>query len=396
MIQVDTKSFVLAGSGEPGLLLAGLAIADELQAIVPHSRFIFAGAGAAEECRIVCRAGYEYVAFGRSAESRRSRIFRWPWAARGEPRRLLQRIQPAAVVALGGTMGESVGRASVGLGFPLAVLEPRITASRATRRLAATARVVCLGFEETRQQLDARCPARVTGIPLARPRCEAAVQDAAVAQAALQACSTARAGRLVILGGGTPRHELSAALPRAIGQLQQHVPGWRVVHRTHGGDVRALQWVYRRLGVDAVATGHIHNLPSLLNRSELVIAATPPADIMELAASTAPIVAAIQGHSPSCERVRTALSLGRRGACVVVDKPDCELAWTRVLEPLLQDHTYRRQLAATMTQQLRTDAAWQIASIIRDIVSSPAWYGVPHPPDSRALCFAANSARSSG
>jgi len=371
MIQVSTTNFVLAGGSEPGLLLAGLAVADELRAIIPHARFLFAGSGTAEECRRICHAGYEYVAFGNPPESRQSRTWRLPWAGWGEERRLLKRSRPAAVISLGGGIGESVGRAAAALGLPLAVLEQHAAVSRATRRLAPKAHLVCLGFEETRRQLVANCSVRVTGIPMAPPVRKPADGETAVAEAGHTAAA-ARSGRLVILADDGPGRPLNAALPRALRRLHEHLPGWRIVHRTHGSEVRSVQRLYRRLGLDAVATGHIHNLPALLSRSELVIATTPPVDVAELAAATAPIVAAIEPDSPECPQVCTARALQRSGACVIVDEPDRELAWARALEPLLRDPGPRRQLAAAMQRQLRTDAAWQMASMVREILSAPA------------------------
>ncbi len=167
-MQVETTSFVLAGGGEPGLLLAGLAIADELQALVPQARFLFGGSGAADECRRVCHAGYEYVAFGNPPDSRRAPRWRWPWSGRGDVRRVLERLRPAAVITVGGAIGEAIGNAAAKLGLPLAVLEQRVAASPATQRLASKASLVCLGFEQARHRLAASCPVRVTGVPVAR------------------------------------------------------------------------------------------------------------------------------------------------------------------------------------------------------------------------------------
>jgi len=370
MIQVNTTNFVFAGGSEPGLLLAGLAIADELRAIVPHARFLFAGSGAEDECRRICHAGYEYVAFGIPPHQRPSRAWRWPWTGWGEERRLLKRTRPAAVISLGGAIGESVGHAAAGLGLPLAVLEQHVTASRATRRLATKAAVVCLGFEETRHRLAANCPVRVTGVPMARFGLFAT--DEAVATDVTPGAASATSRRLVILGDGGPRREMSAALPRAISRLEEHLPNWRVVHRTRFDEVRPVQRLYRRLGVDAVTTGHIHNLSAVLARADLVIAMTPPTDVVELAASAAPIVAAIGANAPECAQVRTARTLAQSGACVVVDEPDQERVWTQILEPLLRDSGQRRRMAAAMQRHLRTDAAWQVASMIRDLISSTA------------------------
>ena len=294
MILADTTNIVLAGGGEPGLLLAGLAIADELRSLVPHARILFAGAGTGSECRRICRSGYEYVALGATSESRTTRSWRLSWTRWGEPRLLLKRTQPAAVVVLGGTIGESVGRAATALGLPLVLLEQHASASRATRRLAARAQLICLGFEETRRSLAASCPTRVTGIPVTRPD----LPDMGPAEEA--ASFRAGPGRLVILGDGGASRTMNAVLPRAIGRLQEHMSNWRVVHRTRDDEVRPVKRLYRRFGIDAVTTGHIHNLSGLLARADLVIATTPPSDVVELAVSASPIVAAIGADTPEC------------------------------------------------------------------------------------------------
>lgn len=142
MILANTTNFVLAGGSGPGLLLAGLAIADELRCLVPHARVIFAGGGTGDEVRRICRTGYEYVDMGTVCEGRLLRLWPPSWTRRGEPKLLLKRISPAAVVSLGGATGESVGRAAADLGLPLVVHQQHVSPSRAKRRLAAKARLI--------------------------------------------------------------------------------------------------------------------------------------------------------------------------------------------------------------------------------------------------------------
>ena len=146
MILADTTNLILAGGSQPGLLLAGLAIADELRSLVPHARILFAGTETGDDCRQICRAGYEYVVLDPARASRALWGWRLPRTRWGEPQWLLNRTQPAAVVSLGGSLGESMGRAAVRLGLPLVLLEQRAAASRGTRRLAAKAQLLCQGF----------------------------------------------------------------------------------------------------------------------------------------------------------------------------------------------------------------------------------------------------------
>ena len=170
MIQVNTTNFVLAGGSEPGLLLSGAG--DRRRAACHRA------ARPISVCRLRCGGRMpadlpcrlRVCGLWHSAGQSSVAGLALPWTGWGEERRLLKRIRPAAVISLGGAIGESVGHAAAGLGLPLAVLEQHVTASRATRRLATKAAVVCLGFEETRHRLAANCPVRVTGIPIGPAR----------------------------------------------------------------------------------------------------------------------------------------------------------------------------------------------------------------------------------
>jgi hypothetical protein len=44
--------------------------------------------------------------------------------------------------------------------------------------------------------------------------------------------------------------------------------------------------------------------------------------------------------------------------------------WTRVLEPLLTNVQPRQRLQAAMQNHFRRDAAWQLASMIRDMLTT--------------------------
>jgi UDP-N-acetylglucosamine--N-acetylmuramyl-(pentapeptide) pyrophosphoryl-undecaprenol N-acetylglucosamine transferase len=361
-----TVNVVIAGGGDPNVLLPSLAIADQLKTLLPNSRMIFTGSGCAAEYRRVSQAGHQYCLVGSPAVTERKprlvdRLTRF-----AAERHFLRQMRPGAVVSAGGEVGERLGRAAMALGVPLVVLEHDAVPCRATRCLAPLADLVCLGYEETRQYLRASCPIRVTGVPL-HGSCLAEYSDAArrpdnaIAQVF---------NRLVVLADRIGSYQLNWVLPRALSRLRSRLDGWHVVHQTGAEEVRAVKSLYHSLGINAVATSYIHNLQSVLDKSDLAISDASSATVAEVAAAGIPTVLAPSKQSSDARQLNTARMLQQRGACVVVERTDRECDWTRALDRLLADSRRRRRLSSGMRRHFRSDAAWQIAAMIRDILCS--------------------------
>jgi UDP-N-acetylglucosamine--N-acetylmuramyl-(pentapeptide) pyrophosphoryl-undecaprenol N-acetylglucosamine transferase len=259
-----------------------------------------------------------------------------------------------------------MGRVAARMAVPLVVFEPFVELSHATRRLAPAADLVCLGFEQSRASVSSHCPIRVTGIPVKRS--DRAAGDDAVPEPRSSNGTPVR--RLVVLGDDEHSRTINAVLPRALWELDQHLMNWRVVHRAKAGEVRSVRHLYAKFGIDAVATAHIHKLPNLLARADLVIAATSLLEFLNLAAAARPTVVAVQGDNSVSWQSQVARSLASYGACAVVDDVQDRSGWTRVLAPLLTSQQGRQQLQTAMHRHFRRDAAWHVASMIRDLVGS--------------------------
>ncbi len=366
MILSDTTNILIAGGGTSDVLLPGLAVADELRDLVPRARIIFAGSGSASEYRTVRDAGYEYLAAGATHDLRWSRELLQRLIGPSPERQILKQTRPAIVLSMGGEVGESMGRVASRMAVPLVVFEPFVELSQTTRRLASSADLVCLGFEQSRALVSSHCPVRVTGIPVKRTN-QTNNDDAAFQQ---RTADNQSLRRLVILSDDEDSRMLSAVLPRALWELDQHLMDWRVVHRAKPQEVRTVRHLYAKFGIDAVATAHIHKLPDLLARADLVIAATSLMEFVNLAAAARPTVVAVGDGSSSSWQSQVARSLAEHGACAVVDDVRDRSAWTRVLQPLLTDARGRQQLQLAMHSHFRRDAAWHVASMIRDMVAS--------------------------
>ncbi len=361
-----TVNVVIAGGGDSTVLLPSLAVADQLRNLIPNSRMVFTGSGCAAEYRRVSQAGHRYCVVGSPGfNDRKPRLVDRLTRFAAE-RQFLRQMCPGAVISAGGGVGERLGRAAVALGLPLVVLEHDAVPCRATSYLAPLADLVCLGYEETRQYLRASCPVRVTGVPLPGS-CVAEYADTsrrpdnAIARVF---------HRLVILADRIGTYQLNSVLPRALSRLRSRLDTWRVVHQTGTDEVRAVKSLYRDLGIDAVATSHIHNLPSVLDKSDLAISDASSATVAEVAAAGVPMVLAPSKQSSDARQLNTAKMLQQSGACIVVERTDHEGDWTQALDRLLADSRRRQRLSSGMRRHFRSDAAWQIAAMIQDVLWS--------------------------
>lgn len=361
-------NIVIAGGGVAGSLSPGVAVADELRGLLPKSRLTLAGPGSVREYRRVARAGHNYCVAGSPGEEARKPGLLNPITRFGSERRLLKQVGASAVLSVGGEIGERVGRAAIGLGLPLVLLDCDSAPSRATRNLVPYADLVCLGHQEARQHIRSpRSPVRVTGVPLPASD-HLSYADRFRRRGAKK---TKVFNRLLILSDDQDNSELNAVLPRALDRLQNRLDDWRVVHHTSAVDVRSVKMLYRDLRVDAVATSHIHHLPSVLDRVDLAVADVSSDTFVDVTAAGLPVVLASPNRCAGGRQLANARMLQKHGACALVERAEREEEWMRVLDPLLADAGRRQLLSTALEKHFPSDAAWQIAVMIRDLLATP-------------------------
>ncbi len=368
MISFGNVNIVIAGGGASGSLSPGLAVADELRGLLANPRLTLAGSGKVQEYRRVARAGHKYCVVGSPGDKARkpgllNRITHF-----GAERRLLKQAGASAVLSVGGEIGERVGRAAIALGLPLVVLDCDSAPCRATRYLAPHSDLVCLGYEEARQYIRSpRGPVRVTGVPLPASN-HLSYADRFRRRGAKE---TKAFNRLLILSDHEGNRPLNAVLPRALDRLQNRLDDWRVVHHTSAVEVRSVKMLYRDLRVDAVATSHIHHLPSVLDRVDLAVADVSSDTFVDVTAAGLPVVLASPNRCAGGRQLANARMLQKHGACALVERAEREEEWMRVLDPLLADSRRRQHLSAALERHFPSDAAWQVAVMIRDLLAAP-------------------------
>ncbi len=147
---------VFSGGGTGGHLFPGLAVAEQLSAMIPRVRITFCGGGKPFERQAAHDAGFEYFALpsrplphaAREAVSFVVENLAGYLAAR----RFLREEHVSAVVGLGGYVSVPMARAATRRDVPLVLLEQNAVPGRATRWLARRATLICTAFDGDRRR----------------------------------------------------------------------------------------------------------------------------------------------------------------------------------------------------------------------------------------------------
>ena len=149
----NTIHIVFSGGGTGGHLFPGLAVAEQLAAMIPRVRITFCGGGKPFERKYVSRAGFDYFALPARPLPHGAReavaFVVENLAGYLAARRFLREEHVAAVVGLGGYASVPMARAAARRRVPLVLLEQNAVPGKATRWLARRAALICTAFDET-------------------------------------------------------------------------------------------------------------------------------------------------------------------------------------------------------------------------------------------------------
>ncbi|MFZ1933604.1 MAG: UDP-N-acetylglucosamine--N-acetylmuramyl-(pentapeptide) pyrophosphoryl-undecaprenol N-acetylglucosamine transferase [Thermoguttaceae bacterium] len=395
---------VFSGGGTGGHLFPGLAVAEQLSAMIPRLRITFCGGGKSFERQAVSKAGFEYFALpsrplpnaAREAVSFVVENLAGYLAAR----RFLREERVSAVVGLGGYASAAMARAASRRDVPLVLLEQNAVAGRASRWLARRATLICTAFAETAAGLRCHCPVRVTGNPIrfgfdrdtrltmvtipARTEREAAGNPSpplpispsprlpVFASPGLRRLLPPR--QLLVLGGSGGARSLNENVPRALYKVRRQLAEWYIVHQSGQADLDATKTLYRKFDLPATVVPFIEDMPAMLRTTDLAVCRAGGTTLAELAAAAVPSVLLPYPHAADDHQLANARAFSAGGGCVTIDERqisdrlDDRLA--DMLCFLLANEALRRRMSAAMHQLARPTAAQDVAELIWSVVSS--------------------------
>jgi UDP-N-acetylglucosamine--N-acetylmuramyl-(pentapeptide) pyrophosphoryl-undecaprenol N-acetylglucosamine transferase len=272
---MNRPTIVIAGGGTGGHVFPAVAVAEALQALA-DVEVVFCGTDRGVEARVVPARGWQLERIdvapikGRGLRGAvRGAIVaaRATWKAVA----LVRRLEPRAVLSVGGYAAGPVALAAALLGVPVAVLEPNSVVGLANRLLAPFARRAYLAWDEAGGPFRPGAR-RAYGVPLRRgfsPRPYVAGPTA----------------RVLVVGGSQGAAALNERMPEAVARLGSRIKALEVVHqagRDRDEDVRVR---YATHGVTCVTVvPFIEDIARAIAEADVVVARAGAVTVAELTA----------------------------------------------------------------------------------------------------------------
>lgn len=362
-----TTYAIITGGGTAGHVLPALAIADALVAAGrPRAAVHYVGAQRGIEVRLLPPTGHPYTLLPGRGIQRRLTLTNVAAAASllraaVQALRLVRRLRPSVVVAVGGYASVAVGLAAVVWRVPLVVAEQNQSPGAANRLLGRFAVASAVSFPGT-----ALPRAVVTGNPI---RTEILARAALGAEGRAEARATLGVEadrRLLLVFGG------SLGALRINDTVLEAIEAWRsradlavhhVVGRRDWEDISArVPADLGRLAYRAVE--YEDAMPTALAAADLAVCRSGSSTCFELAAMGLPSILVPSPHVTADQQTGNARHLVDAGAAVLL--PDGELSGTRLVaavDALLDDDEARHAMGAAARGWARPDAAAEIAAL---------------------------------
>ena len=283
-------------------------------------------------------------------------------AGAAKARRLLARMDAAAVVGFGGypSVAPVIGARMLQPRPTIVLHEQNAVLGRANRFLAGGAEALALSFEAT-ERVPESAQTVATGNPV-RP------EIAALAE--LSYTPPDRALRLLVLGGSLGARVFSDVVPDALGPFAGRVS---VVQQCRAEDLDRVRAAYARTGINAELASFFPDIASRLAAAHLVVARAGASTVAELALAGRPSILVPLPGAIDDHQTANAAALATSGGAVAIAQRDFSptLLRDRIGALLDSPDTLVRAAAAARTQA-RPDAASRLADLVQALMRQPA------------------------
>jgi UDP-N-acetylglucosamine--N-acetylmuramyl-(pentapeptide) pyrophosphoryl-undecaprenol N-acetylglucosamine transferase len=351
-----SRTIVIAAGGTGGHIFPGIGVADELRRRDPEARIVFVGTPRGLESRLVPRAGYELELLpilplnNVGAVRLVKGLLALPWAM-VKAFLVIRRLQPSAVLGVGGYAGGPVALAAALLGVRTVILEPNARPGFTNRILRPFVRHAACMYEEARTQYGAK--GVLTGNPVRGG-------FASIARKSHHAPFT-----LLVFGGSQGARIINQAMAEALERL----PGpdrLHIVHQTGEkmrDDVAKAYAAAGRRGDEVLA--FLDDMEARFAQADLVLSRSGATTCAELTAAgkasvLVPFALAADDHQRGNAR-----AMESAGAARMIEEKDAtgeRLA--AVVTELLADTTHLEAMEDAARKLGRPDAAARVADLL--------------------------------
>jgi len=374
---VSRPCVLIAGGGTGGHVFPAVAVATAIEAIA-DVEVVFCGTARGVEARVVPARGWRLellevdpIKGGGPVRALRGALV--AASATGRAVGLVRRLEPRAVLSVGGYAAGPVSLAAAVLGVPLAVLEPNSVAGLANRILSPFARRAYVAWGETAASFKASAR-RVVGVPLRagfgpRPYVPGSRR------------------RVLVMGGSQGAAALNERMPEAVARLGQ-VQGLEVVHQAGKDRDEPVRAAYERAGVGcARVVAFIDDVVGALSEADLVVARAGASSLAEITAVGRAAILVPFPHAADDHQAKNAQALERVGGavCLLQETADAARIAAEMGRLLADDHA-RVAMSDASRAHGRPTAAVEVATDLLELAGIPLrprgatnGAGRPHP-----------------
>ena len=277
-----------------------------------------------------------------------------------QARRLIRRLNPAAVIGFGGYPSLPTMLAAISLSVPRAVHEQNAVLGRVNRLIAARVDAIAISFPATRGlSRTYNLPKLLTGNPV-----RGAVL--ALAETAYQAPSAAAPFNLLVFGGSQGARRFSEIVPRALLALApDQRRRMRVVQQCRAEDIETVRRIYAEAGIAAETAAFFDDLPARLGAAHLVIARSGAGTVSELAVAGRPSILVPYSHATDDHQTGNAMVLCSAGGAWLLPEADLtESALAAQLTKLMLAPDLLDKAARAARGRARPHAAAALADLV--------------------------------
>jgi UDP-N-acetylglucosamine--N-acetylmuramyl-(pentapeptide) pyrophosphoryl-undecaprenol N-acetylglucosamine transferase len=354
-MMIPEMKLVIAGGGTGGHLFPGVAIAEELRAREVDAEITFVGTARGIEARVLPELGWPLELIEVSGLKTVGLVgaikglFRLPrawWQARA----LLVRLQPDAVIGVGGYASGPVVLAAKLRGIPIAICEQNSIPGLTNKILGRLARRVFLSFETSRKFFK---PSKIVmaGNPVRR--------ELVARLSAPPFLDGAHDERIHVLvsGGSLGAVAVNDLAAQALIVLAND-HALAITHQTGEKDLEATAARYRDAGVTADCRAFIKDMAATYLAADLVIGRAGATTVAELAIAGKPAVFIPYPFAADNHQELNAQEMADKGAALVFRQAELTAdKLVAALRPLLDDAGKRAAMGAAMKTLAKPAAA---------------------------------------
>ncbi|MBT5193035.1 MAG: undecaprenyldiphospho-muramoylpentapeptide beta-N-acetylglucosaminyltransferase [Rhodospirillaceae bacterium] len=363
-----TGSIMLAAGGTGGHVFPAQALAAELDRRGRAVDIVTDRRGDDYSERFPGQTIHRIAAATPSGQSFLGKILAAARIAQGtlQARRLIRRVDPAAVVGFGGYPALPTMLAAITLSVPRMVHEQNAVLGRVNRLIASRVHAIATSFPSTKAlPADGHQRQLMTGNP---------VRDEVLALAAqpYEASRGDQPFHLLIFGGSQGTASFSDVIPQALLTLApEQRRRLRVVQQCRTEDLDQVRRCYEGADIAAETATFFTDLPARMAAAHLVIARSGAGTVSELAAIGRPGVLVPYPYATDDHQTRNAEVLDAVGGAWLLPEDELKVEYlTGLLAKLMVEPDLLIDAARAALGRAQTNAAQLLADAVLDLAAN--------------------------